>query len=122
MAYIHRTMIVPAARQALAQSLCLGVAGPAGGNMFTTGLSASGNLPATHYISAGRIEDTFAGALSDANILHAACQQAGVNITPVECSDLLADCTITDGTFSGEPEGPHATIARLGLQLVQEAI
>lgn len=116
MTYIHRTMIVPVAQQALAQNLCATLAGPAGVNMFTTGLSASGNLPATHFISAGMIEDTFAGALADANILHAACQQAGINISPVQCSGLLASCTITDGV----EESAHGTIARLGLRIVQD--
>ena len=63
--YTHRTIIVPAASQALAQGLCEAIAeGDAGRGMFTTGLSASGEFPATHYISSGHIEQQFADILS----------------------------------------------------------
>ena len=49
--YTHRTIIVPAAFQQLAQGLCEAIAeGDAGKGMFTTGLSATGETPATHYI------------------------------------------------------------------------
>lgn len=59
----HRTLIVPADHAALARNLCAVLAGPAGAGMFLTPLSASGLHPATHYISAGLIEDTFAAIL-----------------------------------------------------------
>jgi hypothetical protein len=59
----HRTLIVPADHAGLARSLCAALAGPAGEGMFSTPLSASGLFPATHYISAGLIEDTFAALL-----------------------------------------------------------
>lgn len=61
--WTHRTIIVDAAQVELARSLCAAIAGPAGGGMFTAPLSASGLFPATHYISAGLIEDTFASIL-----------------------------------------------------------
>ena len=59
----HRTLIVPADHAALARSLCATLAGPAGAGMFLAPLSDSGLHPATHYISAGLIEDTFAALL-----------------------------------------------------------
>lgn len=61
--WTHRTIIVDAAQVELARSLCAALAGPAGEGMFSTPLSASGLFPATHYISAGLIEDTFAAIL-----------------------------------------------------------
>lgn len=59
----HRTLIVHADQVDLARSLCAALAGPAGAGMFSTALSASGLYPATHYISAGLIEDAFAAIL-----------------------------------------------------------
>jgi len=62
--WTHRTIIVPAAFQQLAQALCEAAAeGAAGKGMFTTALSATGALPATHYISSGYIFDDFAALL-----------------------------------------------------------
>ena len=61
--WVHRTIIVDAAKVELASSLCAAIAGPAGEGMFNTPLSATGFYPATHYISTGLIEDTFAAIL-----------------------------------------------------------
>lgn len=61
--WTHRTIIVNAGQVDLARSLCAALAGPAGEGMFSTPLSDSGLHPATHYISAGLIEDTFASNL-----------------------------------------------------------
>ena len=61
--WTHRTIIVDAAQVELARSLCAAIAGPAGEGMFSTPLSATGLFPATHYISGGLIEDTFASIL-----------------------------------------------------------
>ena len=63
MSWINRTMIVPEGFVDLARALAEGISGPAGAGMWTTGLSADGTEPATHYISAGLIEDTFASLL-----------------------------------------------------------
>lgn len=62
--WTHRTIIVDAAQVELTRSLCAAIAGPAGEGMFSTALSASGLYPATHYISAGLIEDAFSAILS----------------------------------------------------------
>lgn len=63
MAWTHRTLIVPANQVELARSLCAALAGPAGEGMFNTPLSPTGLYPATHYISAGLIEEPFAAIL-----------------------------------------------------------
>ena len=61
--YTNLTIILPAAAQALAQGLCVAAAGEAGAGMFTTGLSPTGEAPATHYISSGATETQFADIL-----------------------------------------------------------
>ena len=61
--WTHRTLIVPTNQVELARSLCAALAGPAGEGMFTTPLSPTGFFPATHYISAGLIEEQFAAIL-----------------------------------------------------------
>ena len=57
--WIYRNLIIAAAQRDLAAQLCAVLAGPGGSNMFTTPLSPTGLEPATHYISAGMIEDRF---------------------------------------------------------------
>jgi hypothetical protein len=115
MSWVHRSMIVPLANVDLARSMTAGLAGPSGTNMFTTPLSASGALPASHFISAGLIQDTFAALLTDANATFAACQQAGLAVTLAQIQALLAASTIDAGE-------PFAVMARLGLQMIQGAI
>jgi hypothetical protein len=80
--------------------------------MFATGLSADGNAPASHYVTAGMIEDTFAALLTDAGAVYAACQSAGLPHTLAQVQALLASADISD-------EEPFAAMSRLGLQLVQ---
>ena len=55
---IFRTLIVPAANVALARSIAASF-GPGGENMWTTPLSASGNAPASHYISSGYVPEAY---------------------------------------------------------------
>lgn len=52
---VRRCLIVTAANQVAAQNLCAALAGQSGTGMFRAGLSTTGNLPATHYISEGFI-------------------------------------------------------------------
>ena len=121
MAYVKRTIIVPLAMQAFAQALCKGLAGPAGDGMFTTPLSATGTLPATHYISSGMIDQPMAALLADANLIVSACAAATPTVpcTLAQAQALLAAATITDCTYAGVDEAPLQTIARLGLKMIQ---
>lgn len=113
--YIHRCLIITASQQSLAQSLCEQLAGPAGANMFTTPLSSTGTAPATHYISAGMIEDSFAGTLANAETLHAVCQMKGVVITLAECRALLSGADVSE-------DEPFDAMARRELKLIQETL
>lgn len=125
MSWINRTMIVPSEHVDLARALADGISGPAGAGMWTTGLSADGTEPATHYISAGLIEDTFASLLplttyttdkdgnessdtapGDAQFI---ADKAEAPLAVIEA--LLAAVTVTD-------EPATTTMARLGLVMV----
>jgi len=115
MSYVHRTIVITAAKAARAADLCAQLAGPPGSGMFTTALNATGTGTATHYISAGMIEEQFAAVLSDPGVMQGACTSAGISITLAECTALLAAADI-----SSEP--PFVALARMGLMLKQETI
>lgn len=114
MSYVHRCMIVLAAIAPQARSLCEQLAGPPGAGMFTTGLSASGSAPATHFVSSGPIEDTFAAVLVDPAVMAGACAQAGISLSMAACQALLSTSDVSD-------EEPFVAMDRLGLKLVSVA-
>ena len=97
MSWVHRCMIVPTEHAELARVLCEKLAGPGGSGMFTTPLSADGQEPATHYISSGMIEDSFADLLlrpSEQISAYAVAQ--GVSATPTEIASILDAVIISD--------------------------
>jgi hypothetical protein len=127
--WTHRTIIVNAAQVELARSLCAAIAGPAGEGMFSTPLSATGLFPATHYISAGLIEDTFAAILpldipateeAEAQripgqpeaVLAALPEWYEPKLTPAEVEALFAAIDVTEG------DAP-ARMQTLGLAMCQ---
>ena len=130
----HRTFIVPEAAVVMARAMCAGLAGPAGAGMFTTGLSATGQTPATHYISSGPISDEMAALLplttvtqdADGNAIVSTAPgdpayvvdlaaQAGITVTVEQVAGLLASVNVSD-------QGPFDAMARLGLKPVQRAL
>ena len=128
MIWKHRCMIVPAEHADLARVLCETLAGPGGAGMFTTALSATGDDPATHYISSGLIESDFADLLplielsADADpvihpgqpdlIIQMATTQ-GLGVTFDEVQALLAAVDVTE-------QPPTDALDRLGLRLSAE--
>lgn len=104
------------------------------GGMFTTGLSASGNLPATHFISSGHVPAPYLNAVTNNvrlyNIAKAAWEADGdvFPYTQAQVTNALSNCTLSDGTYTStingvtaaRPESPHALIARLGLKIINE--
>jgi hypothetical protein len=125
-----RTIIVPAAVQPTAQYLCEGLAGPAGGNMFVTGLSPTGDEPATHYISAGGISSEMAALLpcktyttnaegeteftetpGMPEVVPVLAAKVEVQVTAEQIGALFAAIDVSD-------QGPHEAMARLGLRIV----
>ena len=128
--YTHRTIIVPAAFQQLAQGLCEAAAeGDAGRGMFTTGLSADGTEPASHFISSGPIYESLADLLpittfdeegqpttrpGDVATVEAIADQAGITLPAGTIAALFAAIDVTE-------QEPFTAMARLGLSIAQEA-
>jgi hypothetical protein len=134
--YTHRTIIVPAAFQQLAQGLCAAAAeGDAGKGMFTTGLSVDGSVPATHYISSGYIFDDFAALLplttvepstedgepdtvterpGNVAFVEGLAAQAGITLPPGAIAALFDAIDVTELE-------PWAAMVRLGLRIVVQA-
>lgn len=122
--WAFRTMIVPSDYRAFASSLASAVGGTAGENMFTTGLSASGQEPATHYVSTGYISEQFAlllplydpstGAKTDGDpaTVTQLANDGGFTCTVQEVTDLFAVVDVTE-------QQPFDAFARLGLQIAQ---
>lgn len=122
--WAFRTMIVPSDYRSFASSLASAVGGTAGEDMFTTGLSASGAEPATHYVSTGYIGAEFAAVLplldpgtggrTDGNAASVAqlASQAGFVVTPEQVTELFGVVDVTE-------QEPFAAFARLGLRIAQ---
>lgn len=103
------------------------------GGMFATGLSATGDLPATHFISSGQVPDVFAQAIRSPAMLNTQAKAAFLEdgasypYTLTQVTAALTGCNISDGTLSvlidGIPtvvsESPHEFIARLGLKMIR---
>ena len=83
MADVFRTIVVPAGQQQAAQEIAP--------DCFTTGLSADGAEPATHYIASGHL--------------------------PVEQADAIALL----GEVDVSEEEPFAVMARLGLRFLSSS-
>lgn len=121
--WVHRNIIVPASVVGQARAICASF--PSGGGMFITPLSASGELPATHYISSGLIWPEFAAMLpldvpatetepehripGDAN----AAAQALPELPVEAINALLAAIVVTD-------DDPFATLNRQQLKIITE--
>ena len=134
--YTHRTIIVPAAFQQLAQGLCEAAAeGDAGKGMFTTGLSADGTEPASHYISSGPIAAEFGDLLPLTTVEPSTedgepdtvTERPG-NVPVVEGMAAQAGITLPAGTIAAlfdaidvTEQEPFTAMARLGVQIVQVA-
>lgn len=100
MSLAHRCMIIPAALQAQCQSI------PEASEMWTTGLSLDGAEPATHYISSGLVDQSFADLLTSPEAL-----SAGSSIPLGEAEYILSVSCIIDGD-------PHLAMGELGLKLI----
>ena len=122
--YVNFTMVLPVAHAPLARALAAHLAGPPGEGMWVTGLSPTGEAPATHYVSSGPVGAEFDAMLTDADALWGAVQMAqqtgmagpanGPAVTQADCESLVRDAEVVD--LDAEPV--FDTLARLGLQLV----
>ena len=112
--WTHRTIIVPDAVVIPARLACEALAGAGGSGMYSVPLSPTGELPATHWISSGLIEQDFADLLASPDALAAVAAVAtGAGIDPAPLVAIVAASDITD-------EPADVALARLGLQLCQQ--
>lgn len=109
--WAHRTIIVPDAVVAPARMACEALAGAGGSGMYSTPLSPTGELPATHWISSGLIEQEFADLLASPDTLAAVATGAGLDPAPLVAIVAAAD-------ISDEPA--DVALTRLGLQVCHE--
>ena len=112
--WTFRTMIVPAAYAPLARSLAAGIAGESGAGMWQSPLSATGDAPATHYLSTGQIRESFAAMLTDADAIYAACQAMGAPVTLQQITGMVNASDISEESW-------QEACARLNLQQVRAA-
>lgn len=88
--------------------------------MFQTALSATGNLPATHYISSGYIRPAYLNAMTDPVRLFTIAKRAWEDdgdvfpFTQAQVTNKLALCTVINGTN----EDAYALIESLGLKII----
>ena len=129
--YTNLTIILPAAAQALAQGLCVAAAGEASAGMFTTGLSPTGEAPATHFISSGAVEPKFADILPVAAItvvegvetLTPATGDLNAVLGLAAAAGVPVDLATVEGLFAAldvSEQPPFTAMERLGLQIVEE--
>lgn len=107
---VQITIIVPAPLAATVRAMAQSVAGVAAAGMWTTGLSPSGVLPPTHFVSSGQIDEQFAGLLTSPGALATA---TGVPLAQAQA--VLAACIVSS-------DDPQAVLAAAGLQLAQEPL
>lgn len=127
---VQRCMIVPDKWVALARALTDST-GPAAEGMFRVPLSPTGSMPATHWISAGMIDEMFASVLPltryegdeavtempPPEALAGLCKHLG--ITPPDnkvLAAMLADVHVTDSN------DPFSDMARVGVVMASEDV
>lgn len=116
MSLVFRTFVVPTDIAAAARNLgeCLA---PSAAGMFTTPLSPTGELPATHFISSGLVDAVWLTPLSDAAILYGAAQQ-GAAAQGLTLLATLADAVALLDRGDISEEAADTVLGRLGLTQV----
>ena len=126
--------MIPASVAVNARNLCKGLAPGSGDGMFLTGLSATGDAPATHYVSSGTISDEMAALLPCTSVTQdaegndvvttspgmpdavpALATKAGISTTKAKITTLYASIDVSD-------QDAMAALDRLGLKLIQQAL
>ena len=130
-----RTLVTTAATTPLARDIAATLSPSGGQNMWLTGLSATGNAPATHYVSTGLISPEFAMLVpeqvweQDANgdwvqtgsspgdpvLCYQMCVAGGLTVTQAQVNAVYAAADVTQ-------QEPFTAFARLGLKMVQEPL
>ena len=133
--WAFRTLITTAATTPLARDIAATLSPTAGQNMWITGLSATGNAPATHYVSTGLISPEFAALVpeqtweqdengdwvqtgstpGDSVLCYQMCVAGGLTVTQAEVDAVYAAADVT-------AQEPFVAFGRLGLKMVQGAL
>lgn len=118
MTWVTRTVVIPASMLALANDLAKAFDPDSGGDKtFIVGLSATGSLPVTHYISQLSITEENAPLLLDAVGFHtkaaalAGQRSRALTRTRAEVTTLRAAVTVSD-------QPARAVATSLGLQFL----
>lgn len=116
--WVNCCIVVPASIAPAAANMAAAV-GPGGAGMFEVGLSPTGALPATHYVSNGAMDKQFVALLNNPQSLfmaasYMASQQEGFVLTAT-MDDAIALVDELDLSM----DGPFAAYERLGLRACQ---
>ena len=109
-ATVYRCVIVADAIRDTCLAMVVAMAGPTHAGMWSTGLSATGQAPATHWINSGPVRVELAEMLADAATL-----AAGTGISIEQANAILSQCIVSD-------DDPHTAIAAAGLVMVFNAL
>ena len=133
---VYRNLIVPADQAPLARLIAATLDPVNCSDMFTTGLSPTGDEPATHYISSGGISEGFANLVpftvwaqegdppewvevfydpGKPVKTYELCLQAGLEVTLEAIEVMYSSADVT-------AENPWAAMSRMGLQLVRPPV
>ena len=127
-----RTLITTAATTPLARDIAATLSPSGGQQMWLTGLSATGNAPATHYVSTGLISPEFAALVpeqtweqdvngnwvqtgstpGDPVLCYQMCVAAGMTVTQAQINAVYAAADVT-------AQEPFTAFGRMGLKMVQ---
>ena len=136
MTYEHATIVITLSVATALRKLAQMLDRNETDGMFTTSLSVTGNLPASHFVSSGQVPKVFMQAVRSPALLNTQAQAAFARegaaypYTLTQITAVLAACNISDGTRTVlvdtvptvVSEGPHEFIARLGLKMIREAV
>ena len=118
MSWTHRTLIVPTALVAAARELGAAIS-PAGAGMYLTPLSPTGSEPATHWISSGLIDESFAAILGIPEALYGYAQAGAIEqgltltATVADAAALVEQADVSTGSATD-------AMSRLGLVMVSD--
>jgi hypothetical protein len=136
MSDVYRNLMVPADQAPLARLIAATLDPVNCQNMFTTGLSPTGDEPATHYISSGGISEGFAQLVpftvwaqegdppewvevfydpGEPVKTYELCLQAGLEVKLQDIGAMYDSADVT-------AENPWAAMSRMGLQLVRPPV
>lgn len=120
-AYVFGTCIVTAAVAANLKDMSRRLDKAHCAGMFTTGLSATGQTPITHYISTGAIPQVYAQTLNSDTLLYTRAKKAWEDdgdvfpFTQAQVTNAHSKCDFST-------DDPFIAMARMGLQPVRSAV